>query len=93
MHPSTRVSLIEKGNMTNCGCEIESEGERSHDELIKLCKYLRATGAVQHPARRSSRREKGVEVDSLQKYQITWRVVGSAEFGSWFANASPCGVG
>lgn len=88
MHPSTRVSLIEKGNMTNCGCEIESEGERSHDELIKLCKYLRATGA-----RRSSRRAKGVEVDSLQKYQITSRVVGSAEFGSWFANASPCGVG
>lgn len=58
MHPSTRVNLIEKGNMTNCGCEIEIEGERSHDELIKLCKYLRATGAVQHPARR---RAKGVE--------------------------------
>lgn len=58
MHPSTRVNQIEKGNMTNCGCEIEIEGERSHDELIKLCKYLRATGAVQHPVRR--RRTKGV---------------------------------
>lgn len=61
MHASTRVNLIEKENMTNCGCEIEIEGERSHDELIKLCKYLRATGAVQHPARRSRRRRaKGV---------------------------------
>lgn len=68
--PQHPLNLIEKGNMTNCGCEIEyrereSERERSHDELIKLCKYLRATGAVQHPAR--SRRAKGVEVDSLDK--------------------------